>query len=178
MANRRRKKDDKSTLQRPVAQLPEDYPELLDDLKARIRTAQVKAALSVNRELIELYWSIGESIVQRQQAEGWGNSVIERLSADLRREFPHMSGFSAANIWRMRAFYLAWTEASLAQPVREVGANQNLSQLVRELAGKSLPQPVARIPWGTNIALLEKIKDALPTAEALENELRKVEGEA
>ena len=124
-------------VQQPVARivgLPSGYAELLDDIKARIRTARVKAALSVNRELIALYWQIGRAIVQRQHAEGWGRSVVERLSADIRAEFPGLSGFSPSNIWRMRVFFLAWTDevANLQQPVGEPSTG-NLAQAVREM---------------------------------------------
>jgi predicted nuclease of restriction endonuclease-like (RecB) superfamily len=159
MASKKSSKSRKSIAQQPVAQLPANYSELLADLKSRIRAAQVKAALSVNQELIQLYWSIGESIVQRQVQAGWGKAVVERLSDDLRKEFPDMTGFSTSNIWRMRAFYLAWTREFLAQPVRENGATPELAQAVRELDGQSLPQAVAQIPWGHNLALLEKTKD-------------------
>jgi len=133
----------------------------------------VKAALSVNRELIALYWHIGRSIVERQRAEGWGKGIVERLSADLHREFPGVAGFSAQNIWKMRAFYLAWTDQvrDLSQVVRETEAEANLSQPVRErldkklqqavgeLDGRTLPQAVAEIPWGHNTELLFKLKD-------------------
>lgn len=70
-----------------------------------------------------------------------------------------MTGFSASNIWRMRAFYLAWTKEILASPVRETGAHPELAQAVRELDGQSMPQAVAQIPWGHNLALIEKAKD-------------------
>ena len=92
--------------------IPTDYVELLDEIKSRIRSAQIKAALAVNRELIELYWSIGRDIVQRQRREGWGAKVIDRLAADLRSEFPEMSGLSRTNVYRMRAFYLAYESES------------------------------------------------------------------
>ncbi len=80
------------------------YGELLEDLKARIRTAQVRAALAVNRELVLLYWQIGREILARQREAGWGAKVVERLAVDLRREFPEMTGFSARNLKYMRAF--------------------------------------------------------------------------
>jgi len=124
------------------------YAALLDELKARIRAAQVKAALSVNRELILLYWDIGKSIVERQRKEGWGRSVVERLARDLQAEFPGISGFSPQNMWYMRAFYLAWTV--------EVA---NLQQPVGELDGENLPQAVGEIPWGHNLQLLSKLND-------------------
>jgi len=102
-----------------VAGLPPGYPALLNELKRRIRAVQLKAAVSVNRELIGLYWDIGKTIVERQRSEGWGKSVVDCLAGDLQREFPGMEGFSPSNIWRMRSFYLAWTREVLAQPARE-----------------------------------------------------------
>jgi predicted nuclease of restriction endonuclease-like (RecB) superfamily len=120
-----------------ITKLPASYPVLLKDIKSRIRSAQIKAALSVNRELIELYWDIGKLITARQKNEGWGKSVVERLSADLRNEFPQISGFSSRNIWRMRSLYLAWTEET-----------RKLTQAVAVLDGENLPLPVAEIPWG------------------------------
>jgi len=126
------------------------YEEFLRDLKARIHSAQIKAALSVNQELIRLYWEIGKAILERQEQAGWGNAVVERLAKDLRHEFPELTGFSRSNIWRMRAFYLAYT--------REI---QKLAQPVRELDGVNLPQVVAPIPWGHNVVLLEKVKDSV-----------------
>ncbi len=149
--------------QQPVAQLPglpAGYREFLEDLKVRIRSAQVKAALSANRELIVLYWDIGKSIVERQRAEGWGKSVVERLAADLQREFPGIGGFSAGNIWRMRAFYLAYTEevSNLAQAARE-SKNPKLAQVARELDGRNLPQAASEIPWFHNVILIQRLKN-------------------
>jgi hypothetical protein len=123
------------------------YPALLEDIKSRIRGAQIKAALSVNRELIALYWSIGCDIVLRQEAEGWGKSIVERLSADLRAEFPGVGGFSPANIWYMRSFYLAWANAGefSAHGVPKMKPS-NLQQAVGETSRKSiLQQPVAEL---------------------------------
>lgn len=141
----------------PAEALPPSYGPLLEDLKSRIRAARVKAALSVNRELIALYWHIGKSIVERQQAEGWGKSVVDRLAADIQREFPGISGFSPANVWRMRAVYLAWTDEVLAQAAREPG-KANLAPAARDLDGRNLPQAVAGIPWFHNVAIMEKVK--------------------
>jgi predicted nuclease of restriction endonuclease-like (RecB) superfamily len=139
---------------------PAGYGELLEDLKARIRTAQVKAALSVNRELIALYWHIGRSIVERQRAEGWGKAVVDRLANDLRREFPGMAGFSPRNIWYARSFYLAYeTDAQkLQQPVAE-SDRSDLAPVARESDPIIPPQAVAEIPWGHNIVLFEQLKD-------------------
>jgi len=131
-----------------VSQLPANYGEFLEELKVRIRTAQSRATLAVNRELIRLYWEVGRRIVARQQEEPWGRSVIERLAVDVQREFPGLKGFSPSNFWRMRAFYLAYSASGpfLAQPVREMG----------EL---DVPPAIAVLPWGHNVVLLEKLKD-------------------
>jgi predicted nuclease of restriction endonuclease-like (RecB) superfamily len=137
--------------------LPDDYARLLDELKTRIRNAQVKAALSVNRELIDLYWHIGGSIVERQQSEGWGKSIIDRLAKDIQQSFPGMLGFSPRNIWRMSAFYLAWRQANLSQAATD-SDTAILPRAVAELNEPILPQAVAEIPWGHNIALMEKLE--------------------
>jgi predicted nuclease of restriction endonuclease-like (RecB) superfamily len=83
---------------------PPAYADWLAELKTRIHTAQQRAALSVNRELVGLYWQIGRDILARQSAQGWGAKVIDRLAHDLRTAFPDMKGFSRANLLYMRAF--------------------------------------------------------------------------
>lgn len=88
--------------------LPEDYVAFLESLKSRVRQAQTKAMLSVNRELIQLYWDIGRQIAERQEREGWGRATVERLADDIQKAFPGMGGFSRTNVFRMRAFYLAY----------------------------------------------------------------------
>ncbi len=118
--------------------LPASYAALLNDLKGRIRTAQVKAVLAVNRELIGLYWDIGRAIVERQKAEGWGKSIVNRLAADLQKEFPGESGFSPGNVWRMRAFYLAWTEE--ARDIASLVSQGDWDKL-QQAAGE-LPRPI------------------------------------
>ena len=115
--------------------IPAGYESLLADLKKRIKNARVHAALSVNRELIILYWQIGRSILQRQGEKGWGSKVIERLANDLRREFPDMKGLSRANLFYMRAFADAYPDVSIVQ------------------------QLVGQLPWGHNVTLITKIKD-------------------
>ena len=133
---------------RPAIVLPPGYVELLEDIKDRIRHAQIRAAVGASRELIRLYWDIGREIVQRQEREGWGKGIVDRLAADIQRAFPGIQGFSPRNVWRMRAFYLAYTQ--------EVA---NLTQPVSELDGRNLPQVVGEIPWGHNIVLFQQIKD-------------------
>ena len=88
--------------------LPAEYSSFFMELKERIHKAQYAALKAVNKELIALYWDIGKSIVGRQEALGWGKSVVETLARDLHNEFPGIQGFSSANLWRMRNFYLAY----------------------------------------------------------------------
>lgn len=114
----------------PNRRLPSGYGPFLEDLKARIRATQIKAALSANRELIALYWDIGRAIVARQRSEGWGKAVVDRLAKDLQRAFPGIEGFSSSNIWRMRGFFITWSEVILAQAVREMKTSVNLAQAV------------------------------------------------
>ena len=111
---------------------PQDYPGLLTKIKERIRSAQYEALKAVNKELVGLYWDIGRMIVERQDVEGWGKAVVEQLAADLRTEFPGVGGFSASNLWRMKAFFEAYTGLEkLAPLVREIGWSHNLAILER-----------------------------------------------
>lgn len=115
---------------------PDGYSDWLTGLKHRIHHAQQRASLAVNRELIQLYWQIGQDILQRQAEQGWGAKVIERLAHDLRNAFPEMKGFSRSNLMYMRAFAEAWPDAEIVQ------------------------QAVGQLPWGHNLVLLSKLKDS------------------
>ncbi|HWO40096.1 MAG TPA: PDDEXK nuclease domain-containing protein [Candidatus Acidoferrum sp.] len=116
--------------------LPAVYDSFLQELKDRIRLAQVRAALSVNRELVVLYWSIGRDILNRQADEGWGTKIIDRLSEDLTKAFPDMRGFRARNLKYMRAFAEAYPDKEFVQQV------------------------VAQLPWGHQVRILDTLKDA------------------
>jgi len=113
---------------------PAGYAEFLAELKRRIQTAQLRASLGVNRELVLLYWQIGHEILARQERESWGAKVIDRLAVDLKSAFPDMKGFSPRNLKYMRAFAEAWPEEAIVQ------------------------QLVAQIPWGHNVRILDYVK--------------------
>jgi predicted nuclease of restriction endonuclease-like (RecB) superfamily len=115
---------------------PQGYAEWLAELKARIHTAQQRAALAVNRELVLLYWQIGRDILARQAEQGWGAKVIDRLAQDLRAAFPDMKGFSPRNLKYMRTFAEAWPDGEFVQ------------------------RAVALLPWGHNLMLLDKLSTA------------------
>jgi len=110
-----------------------DYLEWLNNLKSKIRTTQIKAALSANSELIKLYWEIGKDIFEKQEIKGWGNSIVENLSKDLKAEFPNMKGFSRRNLFYMKKFYNFY---------------KSDFEKVQRL--------VAQIPWGHNILIISK----------------------
>nr|WP_310319750.1 PDDEXK nuclease domain-containing protein [Paraburkholderia terricola] len=110
-----------------------DYAAWLNDLKARVASARQRAALAVSRDLVLLYWQIGRDIAQRQQAQGWGAKVIDRLARDLRSAFPDMRGFSPRNLKYMRAFAQAWPDGEFVQ------------------------QAAAQLPWFHLCTLLDKL---------------------
>jgi predicted nuclease of restriction endonuclease-like (RecB) superfamily len=120
---------------KPAHLLPEGYEDLLRQLKERIRSAQLRAAVAVTRELVVLYWQIGRDVLTRQEHEGWGTKVIDRLAGDLRRAYPDMTGLSPRNLKYMRAFAEAWPDEAIVQQV------------------------AAQIPWFHNCILLDKVKD-------------------
>jgi predicted nuclease of restriction endonuclease-like (RecB) superfamily len=118
-----------------VSDLPADYASLLTQLKQRIREERLRVVMTANAAMVLLYWDIGCAILGRQQREGWGARVIDRLSADLRREFPDMQGLSPRNLKYMRAFAAAWPNRQIVQQV------------------------AAQIPWFHNCVLLDKVAD-------------------
>jgi predicted nuclease of restriction endonuclease-like (RecB) superfamily len=147
-----------------------DYPVFLAGLKDRILRARTSAVRAINRELILLYWDIGNSIVEKQQKAGWGDSIVERLAADLRTAFPDMRGFSARNIWDMRRFNVAYASSQfLARLVRErtkASKAPILRQAVAELDTgsqteqvKFVRQLIAEIPWGHHLLILNRLTD-------------------
>jgi predicted nuclease of restriction endonuclease-like (RecB) superfamily len=110
-----------------------DYASLLEGIKSRIQSTQIRAALAVSHELVLLYHQIGQDILTAQAQHGWGDKVLERIALDLKAAFPGVEGFSRSNLYRMKAFVKAYPEF--------------------------VPQPVGQIPWGHNAVLIEKIKD-------------------
>jgi hypothetical protein len=109
-----------------------DYGSWLTDLKQRIQSAQQRASLSVNRELVLLYWQIGRDILERQKVQGWGAKVIDQLAHDLTAAFPDMKGFSRRNLLYMRSFAEQWPDVEFVQ------------QAVAQKEESAPPKPAAR----------------------------------
>lgn len=118
-----------------MMKLDNSYKNFIIELKQQIYTTKSKAVLSANRLMIELYFDIGKQIVQNQEQQGWGKSVVEQMSKDLKDEFGGKSGYSVQNLWYMRQFYLAYKDLAILQ------------------------QLVGEIPWGSNIVIFTKCKD-------------------
>ena len=95
-------------MSKPRLPIPADFPILLTEIKSRIQQAQTRAMLSVNAELVHLYWDVGQMLDARQSQQGWGAAVIPRLSHELQNELPEIKGLSERNIDRMVAFYRAY----------------------------------------------------------------------
>lgn len=110
------------------------YAKLLEELKGRIQAAQSRAALAVNAELVRLYWEIGRTILQRQEAEGWGAKVVDRLAQDLKDAFPAMKGFSSRKLKYMRTFAERCPHFQIGQ------------------------QPAAQLPWFHLVTLLTQVE--------------------
>lgn len=112
-----------------------EYAALLTELKDKVKSAQIKASLSVNSELIKMYWEIGKEILILQEEQQWGNKFLELVSKDLLDSFPNIKGFSLRNLQHMRKM------------VRQYGNTSITKQLV------------SQIPWGHNIIILQRIKN-------------------
>ncbi|NBH32703.1 DUF1016 domain-containing protein [Clostridiaceae bacterium] len=113
------------------------YQPFVNEIKALIQKKQFQAIKLINTETINLYWEIGEEIYRQQEEKGWGKSIVQILAKELQKEFPGAKGYSAANLWRMRNFYLTYRNS------------EKLAPLVREIS------------WSNNIAIMEKCKDDL-----------------
>ena len=118
-----------------AAEMGESYHQLRNSVIAQIKESRVRLVLQANTGMVLLYWNIGREILQRQEAEGWGARVIDRLSQDLQDAFPDMQGFSARNLKYMRKLAVTWPDIEIVQ------------------------RGVAQIPWRSNILLMEKIPD-------------------
>lgn len=119
-----------------TGKLPDSYTAAFAEIKERIRVERLRVVLAANAALVLLYWDIGRAILDRQEHEGWGAKVIDRLSHDLREAFPDMRGLSPRNLGYMRSFAAAWPDRQIVQ------------------------QAVAQFPWSHNVILLDKVRDA------------------
>ena len=118
-----------------LSEMSDAYLKFIEEVKSEIQKQRISVVLNANSSMICLYWNIGRSILKKQEEEGWGAKIIDRMAKDLKDAFPEMSGFSPRNIKYMRKFAESWPDFEIVQRV------------------------VAQIPWRTNISLMDKLKD-------------------
>ncbi len=161
MKNGNNNNNDKRVVKIHDVQIDSDYAQWLNEIKLRYRSAQIKAAVKVNAEQLLFNWQLGRDLVTRKAEEQWGAGVVEQLSLDLQNAFPETKGFSAANLWRMKQWFLFYSSKAnpekLAQLVRELQMPENqlsmiLAQPVREL---DFPHVFGFVPWGHHIEIIE-----------------------
>ena len=139
MDNRNHMGKNKNGVLFPVApnlsEMSETYLKFIEEVKSEIQKQRISVVLNANSSMICLYWNIGRGILKKQEEEGWGAKIIDRMAKDLKDAFPEMSGFSPRNIKYMRKFAESWPDFEIVQ------------------------RGVAQIPWRTNISLMDKLKD-------------------
>ena len=151
-----------------------NYISFFSNIKQKIREAQVKATLSANAQMIQMYWDIGNMISEKQKIEGWGANVISKLSSDLKKEMPELRGFSERNLKNMLRFASEYSKVQQPAALLEESKNQEFTivqsptaQLENDIKSKvqsptaqlSKLQLLSSITWTHNIILIEKIKD-------------------
>ncbi len=133
-----------------------EYRDWIGSIKSRVQASQIKAAIAVNRELLELYWFLGEQIIERQDTASWGDGFLKQMSQDLLADFPELKGFSLRNLQRMRAWVVFWSGQDAVVQQAVVQLRQNAAQLVPP-AFANAAQLVSQLPWGHNILLVQKL---------------------
>ena len=111
------------------------YLDFLGNIKSKYLDTKIRSVQTVNQNLIDFYWWLGQQIAEKQEQFSWGDGVVEQLSKDLMKSFPEKAGFSPTNLWKIRKFYIEYKELPI------------LAQLVRE------------IPWGHNLLIMARISD-------------------
>jgi len=138
--------------------MDKDYYEWINELKSKIRSAQIKASIAVNQEMLLLYWDIGQSIVEKQSQFAWGSKIVEQMAKDLKDELPDTNGFSRTNLFAMRKFYLFYKDSDIVQQLAgqlESADVKAKTELVHQSGGLiSKDSVLCKIPWRHHIAIL------------------------
>jgi len=136
----------------------EEYRVWIVSIKSRIQASQIKAAVAVNYAMLELYWYLGEQIIERQETAKWGDGFLEQMSRDLLAEFPEMKGFSYRNLRSIRQWVSFWNRPDSIGKQAVSKSDSNWKQVVAKLAPNA-KQLVSQIPWGHNVLLVQKLND-------------------
>lgn len=140
-----------------------NYRIWIQEIKQRIRSAQLKAAVAVNEQLIMLYWDIGKQLVEKQQEDGWGSKVVEQMAKDLKNELPDTNGFSRTNLFAMRKFYLFYKDFILQHQAEiDIQIKENQRDIIVHQAGGLIGEDnlLCKIPWRHHVAILNHCKVA------------------
>ena len=146
-----------------------EYKEWLKEIKQKFQNSQIKASIQVNSTLLEFYWNLGNEIVEKQKNSTWGSGFLQQLSNDLIAEFPNVKGFSKRNLELVRKWYLFWKQAVSQMEV------ENTKQLVSQFDEEKSQQVVAQIlmiPWGHNIAIIQKCKSLEEALYYIQNTIK------
>ena len=146
-----------------------EYKEWLSQIKQKFQSSQIKASIQVNSTLLEFYWNLGNEIVEKQKNSTWGSGFLQQLSVDLIAEFPDIKGFSKRNLELVRKWYLFWKQA-----VSQIEV-ENTKQLVSQFDEEKSQQVVAQIlqiPWGHNIAIIQKCKSVEEAQYYVQNTIK------
>ena len=139
--------------------IDDDYKKWIDTISQRYRQCQIKAAVSVNRELIAFYWSLGKDIVERDAEKKYGSGFYSRISDDLKEKFKDIKGFSSRNIRYMVKFYQLYRGTSnlpqVVADLKETTEEENLPQLAANLSGEEL----FSVPWGHHRLIIDRCKE-------------------
>jgi hypothetical protein len=158
-----------------------EYKDFLAQVKVHINSSRAKVALSINSSLIYLYWKLGALIAEKQEAYSWGNSVIENLSCDLKREFPDSSGFSKRNLFNVRRFYLSAADDLLRTETDQSSIGillcKSKDKIEVEYALRDINKPIGVSEFTFTEALPATLKSSIPTVGEFENELNKLDGD-
>jgi predicted nuclease of restriction endonuclease-like (RecB) superfamily len=123
--------------------ITQEYKQFLFDIKSKIQSAQLKAHIKVNEEMLKLYWEIGSMIISKQKESSWGDKILENISKDLKEEFPALQGFSLRNIHYMKKWVLFYSNSQ-----------HSVDEIVQQLVAQ-----IFQIPWGHNIHIISKAKN-------------------
>ena len=136
-----------------------EYRQWIVSIKQRVQASQIKAAVAVNREMLELYWFLGEQILEKQQTAKWGDGFLAQMSKDLMAEFPEIKGFSHRNLQIMRKWVRFWSNPSAIGQQLAAQITAIAQQPAAQILLLNAPQLVAQIPWGHNMLLLQKLRN-------------------
>jgi len=144
-----------------LVKVNDDYRTWLLELKARIRSVQIKASLAANTDLIMFYFDLGKSICEKENV--WGANLIDQVSKDLKSEFLEITGFSKSNLYYTKKFYLFYKDAIFQQLVGKIQSNVNqtdnqIEPISQQPVDQLVQQLVVQIPWGHNILIFTKSK--------------------